>query len=68
MRINCKFYMGQSVIIKPLDMQGRVIRYELDGKNLHVMVQYFCGGKVYEIWLSEDDLKPIGTQPEWRLK
>lgn len=49
-------------------MQGKVIRYELDGKNLRAMVQYFCEGKIYEIWLSEDGLAPIGMKKEWALK
>jgi hypothetical protein len=68
MKISCKFYIEQPVSIIPLSIQGKVIKYELDGKNLHVMVQYFCEGKIYEIWLSEDDLAPIGMKKEWKLK
>lgn len=43
MRINCKFYMGQSVIIKPLDM-SLTVRIYMSWYNIFAEEKYMRYG------------------------
>jgi hypothetical protein len=60
MRKDFKFYIGQPVIIAEIKTPARVIGYKLDGKNCYVHVSYWFEGRIQEVYLDEDECKPIG--------
>lgn len=53
-----KFDIGQTVIITAISNPARVIGYKLDGKNTYVQVSYWLDGKIFDIYLDEDECVP----------